>query len=137
LPQSNHYQISLADVMEAHDRALQTGGRAGVLNQDLLESAIARPHTGYYPSLAEKCAALIQSLAGNHGFIDGNKRTALIITNLLIRRSGYKLSGESREELEVSLEHLVLDAADGRFERDRVVRWFEKHLESAPEETLE
>ena len=123
--------------MEAHDRALQTGGRAGVLNQDLLESAIARPYTGYYPSLAEKCAALIQSLAGNHGFTDGNKRAALIVTNLLIRRSGYKLAGVSRVGLDVELEQLVLDAADGRFERDRFVRWFEEHLESAPEEKLE
>jgi death-on-curing protein len=137
LPQSNHYQISLADVLEAHDRALLTGGRAGVLNQDLLESAIARPYTGYYPSLPEKCAALIQSLAGNHGFVDGNKRTALIVANLLIRRSGCKPSGGSREELEIAFEHLVLDAADGRFEKDRVVGWFEQHLERAPEEALE
>jgi len=110
--------------MEAHDRALLTGGRAGVLNPELLESAIARPYTGYYRSLPEKCAALIQSLAGNHGFVDGDKRTALIIANLLIRRSGHRLIGSSPEYLDVALEQIVLDAAASRFDKEQVITWF-------------
>ena len=42
--------VTLADVIEAHERALRFGGRAGVLSLDLVESAIARPYTGYYPA---------------------------------------------------------------------------------------
>jgi death on curing protein len=115
--------------MEAHDRALHSGGRAGVLNPELLESAIARPYTGYYRSLPEKCAALIQSLAGNHGFVDGNKRTALIVANLLIRRSGYRLIGSSPDYLDLALERIVLDAAASRFDKTQVIAWFRDHIE--------
>ena len=102
---------------------LLTGGRAGVLNPELLESAIARPYTGYYRSLPEKCAALIQSLAGNHGFVDGN-----IIANLLIRRSGHRLIGSSPEYLDVALEQIVLDAAASRFDKEQVITWFRDHI---------
>src|SRR5688500_20377 len=103
--------------MEAHERALKFGGRAGVLSLDLVESAIARPYTGYYPSIAIKCAAFVQSLAGNHGFTDGNKRTTLYIVDLFVRRSGYLLTAASRSELN-----------RGRYDPAQVVTWFEQHL---------
>ena len=54
----------------------------------LIESAITRPYTGYYRPIAQKAAALLQSLATNHGFVDGNKRTAVFAMNLLLGESG-------------------------------------------------
>ncbi len=117
--------------MEAHDRALLTGGRPGLLNQSSVESAIARPYVGYYRSLAEKCAALTQSMAGNHGFVDGNKRTTLIVTNLLIRRSGYELAPLPGEDIQLVVEDLILDTANGRFDRDRMIDWFRRRLRPA------
>src|SRR5438445_194495 len=56
----------------------------------MIESAIGRPYTGYYPRLHQKAAALVESLVRNHGFIDGNKRTAFII---LFRRPDRARSG--------------------------------------------
>jgi death-on-curing protein len=67
------------------------GGRDGVLNLSLVESAIARPYSGYHPRIWQKAAALVESMAGNHGFVDGNKRTTLILLYTLLSKSGYEL----------------------------------------------
>ncbi|MFN7597855.1 MAG: Fic family protein [Cereibacter sp.] len=50
----------------------------------LIESAISRPYSGYHRSIARKSAALLHSVATNHGFVDGNKRTAWFLAMILI-----------------------------------------------------
>ena len=70
----------------------------------------------------------MQSLAGNHGFTDGNKRTTLYIVDLFVRRSGYLLTATSRSELNQDLEQIILAAAAGRYDSVQVVTWFEQHL---------
>jgi death-on-curing protein len=130
------YVVTLDDVMEAHDRALRFGGRPGVLSRDLVLSAIARPYTGYYLSVAEKCAAFVESLAGNHGFTDGNKRTTLYIVDLFIRRSGYHLAGSPLPRLNQDLERIILSSAAGEFDRTGTLAWFADHLRAVgPDET--
>lgn len=52
-------------------------------------SAIARPYHGYHRRIYEKAAALLHALVSNHGFVDGNKRTALYLIELLAQRSNY------------------------------------------------
>ena len=83
-----HYVITLADVIAAHDEALSYGGVEGIVSLGLIQSAIARPYSGYHRPIYRKAAALLHSLVQNHGFADGNKRTALITTLLMIDRSG-------------------------------------------------
>ncbi|MYF41393.1 MAG: type II toxin-antitoxin system death-on-curing family toxin [Rhodothermaceae bacterium] len=84
-----HYHITWDDAIRAHDEALVDGGAPGILNEHAIRSALARPYHGYFESLHEKAAALIHGIVSNHGFVDGNKRTALYLAILLIRRSGY------------------------------------------------
>ncbi|GLT09062.1 Fic family protein [Sulfitobacter porphyrae] len=67
------------------DEALTYGGRDGVSSLHLIQSAISRPYSGYHRSIAAKASALLESVVGNHGFIDGNKRTAWILVELLIK----------------------------------------------------
>ncbi|MGC2722226.1 MAG: Fic family protein, partial [Candidatus Acidiferrales bacterium] len=55
------------------------GGPHGIRDVALLESAIFRPQTGYYGGLIEEAAALMESLAKNHAFIDGNKRISFVL----------------------------------------------------------
>lgn len=87
-----HYRITLSDALSAHERALSVGGgRRGIPNIGMVESAIARPYSGYYRPIERKAAALVQSVATNHGFADGNKRTAVILLNLLLDKSDYRL----------------------------------------------
>lgn len=99
----------MADVYQAHEAALRTGGRPGILNFDSVLSAIGRPYHGYHRSIHEKAAALLEGVATCHGFADGNKRTALILTLLLIEESGYRLvPANSSEDLDDALEEFIL-----------------------------
>ena len=87
-----HYRLTLADALTAHDAALRFGGREGISSLHLIESALARPYSGYHRSIAKKAAAVLHSMVGNHGFVDGNKRTAWLLVEILIDRSSYRLT---------------------------------------------
>jgi death-on-curing protein len=119
-----HYRVSLADVLAAHDEALTYGGRAGVVSLDSIQSAIGRPYSGYYRAIHLKAAALLHSLIQNHGFVDGNKRSALIVTLLMIERSGYRLRLDDNERID----DIVVSVADGRIRFDALAEWFKLRL---------
>ncbi len=110
--------------MAAHDEALTYGGRAGILNIDAIQSAIGRPYSGYYRPIARKAAAFMESLTRNHGFVDGNKRTALLVVLLLLERSGYSLEISQDERID----DLVADAAQGLISHEDLVLWFKPRL---------
>jgi len=88
--------FSVVEILAIHDDQItRYGGAAGVRDRGLLEAALYRPQTGYYADLIEEAAALWESLAQNHPFIDGNKRTAfaavytfLAINNVTISAGG-------------------------------------------------
>jgi death-on-curing protein len=67
-------------------------------------------------------------LACNHGFIDGNKRTALVTLDLLLVRSGYRLRTDDVEQLNKDAEKLVLDLVEHRIKFDEVVAWIEQRI---------
>ena len=86
------YYSSIEDVISAHGRLIQRfGGAAGLRDRAALESALARPQTGYYEDLIQEAAALWESLSQNHPFLDGNKRTAVTVTAAFLQVNGYKL----------------------------------------------
>ena len=70
------------------------GGRHGVRDMGLLESAVLRPQNGYYANLIDEAAALMESLANNHAFLDGNERISFVMTDVLLRANGYFLDVE-------------------------------------------
>ena len=73
--------LSVDEVLALHERLVERfGGRRGIRDPGLLESALYRPQTGYYSDLAEMAAALFESLLMNHPFVDGNKRVAFFAT---------------------------------------------------------
>jgi len=89
------YYPSIEDVIAAHDRLIERfGGAVGLRDRAALESALARPQTGYYEDLIQEAAALWESLSQNHPFLDGNKRTAVTVTAAFLRVNGYKLEFE-------------------------------------------
>jgi len=103
----------------------------GILNLDVIESAIGRPYTGYYPKIWQKAAAVAQSVAGNHGFTDGNKRTALYLTLLLIDQSGYRLRPIKGEDIQATITELLVQIADHKIEIDGITEWFRARIASA------
>ena len=70
------------------------GGHHGVRDQGAVEAAVFRPQTGYYASIEEEAAALMESLANNHGFLDGNKRIAFTAADVFLRRNGFYIEVE-------------------------------------------
>ena len=127
-----HYRLTLADALSAHARALRFGGRPGVVNLGSIESAIARPYSGYHRAIRRKAAALVESMVGNHGFADGNKRTTLILLNLLLEKSGYRLTpSEGQASVQREVEDMILDVARKRLSFDDLVVWFGKRITRA------
>ena len=56
-----------------------------------------RPQIAYYDGIIEEAAALMESLAMNHPFVDGNKRIALAVADTFLRMNGYYIDCESQE----------------------------------------
>ena len=70
----------------------------------------------------------MQSLALNHGFSDGNKRTAVYMMHLLLSRSGYYLSSNSEGQLNIDVEKMVLDVVEHRLDFEDLVNWFKERV---------
>ena len=119
-----HYRLTLADALTAHDEALRYGGRGGISSLHLVESALARPYSGYHRPIARKAAAVLHSMVGNHGFVDGNKRTAWLLVEILIERSGYLLDIPDDERID----DLVVAVARGQVSFDQICAWFGKRV---------
>lgn len=88
------------------------GGSPGLRDPGLLESALARPRSGYYRTSFEQAAALMQSLAMNHCFVDGNKRMAMGCAFIFLDWNGFEIvvSGEAAEKF--LLEGIIIGKAD-------------------------
>lgn len=111
---------------------MRAGGLPGIRSLDEIKAAIGRPYSGYHRPIARKAAALMQSVATNHGFTDGNKRTSLILTALLLDKSGYRLQpARRRERIETALEELVLAIVDEHTPFDEIVEWFKARIRQA------
>ncbi|MEF2277202.1 type II toxin-antitoxin system death-on-curing family toxin [Deinococcus sp. YIM 134068] len=106
-------------VTALHDRALSRhGGTPGLRDPGALASALAQPAmeafgVKLYPSLTEKAAALL-FLARNHGFIDGNKRTAYAAAYVFLLLNGSELSGPDDAVFELVLRTARGELADPR-----------------------
>jgi death-on-curing protein len=84
--------LSVADVLGMHAALLRRyGGARGVRDPGALEAAASRPQTGYYEDIVAEAAALLESLAVNHPFIDGNKRAAFAAADVFLRINGWRL----------------------------------------------
>ena len=115
-----HYRLTLSDAIQAHDEALTFGGRDGIVSLHLIESALGRAYTGYHRSIARKAAIVLHGVVSNHGFVDGNKRTAWILVELLISRSGYFLDIPDDEPVD----DLVVGVASGTVSLQNLHIWF-------------
>ena len=111
-----------------HDESLaEHGGRPGLRDEGLLESALARPHQllAYgQPDLAALAAAYAFGLARNHAFVDGNKRVAFLDTGLFLALNGHRLL---TSQADATLTMLALAAGD--LTEDEFAQWLREHLQ--------
>lgn len=122
---------TVAEATEIHRQLVEEfGGSHGLRDRGRLEAAIFRPQSGYYSDLSEEAAALMESLANNHAFVDGNKRASFTVTDTFLRLNGLYL------EVEPLGAHKFITEAIGRGEfRFAAIRdWIRANLRQLPEE---
>ena len=100
------------------------GGVTGIRDKGLLESALARPRSGFYESLTEQAAALMHSLINNHCFIDGNKRVGFALTAAFLIMNGHRISVSADEAETFIVEDIIKSGADVYI----IASWLERHL---------
>ncbi|WP_454195459.1 type II toxin-antitoxin system death-on-curing family toxin [Nocardia sp. Marseille-Q1738] len=90
-------------------------GTPAVRDYGLLDSALARPQSSVfgqdaYPDVWQKAAALMESIARNHGLVDGNKRLAWYASWVFLQMNGHKLDAHFDVD---DAEQFVLDVCQG------------------------
>jgi death-on-curing protein len=115
-------------VLALHGEQLaEHGGLAGVRDLGAVKSALARPRNlaGYEDceDVAQLAAAYAYGIARNHGFADGNKRTALVAADLFLMLNGYEL-----RSLPVENVMTILGVADGSISENELVTWFRGNI---------
>ena len=96
-----HNFPTLEELLAIHTALIaEFGGSPGLRDGGALESALMRPQLGYYDGLIEEAAALMESLAMNHPFVDGNKRIAFAATEVFLDMNGHFIDCNDREAYE-------------------------------------
>jgi death-on-curing protein len=113
------------EVVSIHNILIERfGGSHGLRDEGALESALARPKTGYYRDLIEEAAALWESLSQNHPFIDGNKRAAVTVTGAFLMVNGYRLQFTD----EAAFSFLIGLYETGRMRVAELDSWLREHV---------
>ncbi len=119
--------LTTAEVLAIHaDQIKRYGGSEGVRDMGALEAALYRPQTGYYADTTEEAAALWESLAQNHPFIDGNKRTAFAAMYTFLAINKLRLIADSKETY--TFISSLYEAQDFSFEK--LSGWLNRHITS-------
>jgi death on curing protein len=117
--------LDLDKVLRLHaDLIDRYGGRPGIRDVGLLESAIAMPQTSFggerlHADLFEMAAAYLFHIVRNHPFLDGNKRTGAASAIVFLLVNGVQLAGD-----EEGLVEITLATARGKAEKPRIADFF-------------
>lgn len=124
--------LTLEQVLVIHeDQVDRYGGSHGLRDLNLLESAIMRPQSSFggkdlYPTIFDKAGALWHSLALNHPFIDGNKRTATASVLVFLELNGLKLKVSQK-----ALVKAALDVESKNLTLEEIAQWLKNNSKRA------
>jgi death-on-curing protein len=120
--------LTLDEVLAIQAHQIQRyGGRAGIRDRSLLESALGMPKavfggTDLHASLPEKGAAYLFHLVKNHPFVDGNKRVGLATCLVSLKLNGIEIAASDDD-----LVDLVLGVTEGRYAKSDVAVFLARH----------
>lgn len=122
--------IDLSVELAVHDEQIaEHGGQAGVRDRGLLESALARPRNQFahgVHSLRRLAASYAFGISRNHPFLDGNKRTSLVVAELFLELNGFNLIATDAE-----CTTTIMLLAAGEMNEERLADWIESHSRAA------
>lgn len=120
---------TIQEVLVMHDALISTfGGIPGIRDEGALASALMRPQLGYYDDLIDQAAALMESLANNHPFIDGNKRAAFFVTDTFLRLNGHYIDCDDDEAYAFFMGNLEA----GSFRFAELKAWLQEKVAALP-----
>jgi death-on-curing protein len=119
--------VSKKAVLATHSAQLaEHGGSDGIRDETLLDSALAKPRNVFayadQPDIFRLAASYAFGIARNHAFVDGNKRTALVVSLTFLDRNGWDIV-VSKEDIYFTFLHL----ADGSLTEEELTAWFTQH----------
>jgi death on curing protein len=119
--------IDKPEALVAHTRQLtEHGGSDGIRDETLLDSALAKPRNVFAyadsPTLPMLTASYAFGIARNHAFVDGNKRTALVVCEGFLRLNGLSIVAPAEEKY---LTYLRL--AEGSLSEEELTAWLTRH----------
>ena len=116
---------TIHEVIAIHDELIDLfGGSHGIRDEGALASAIMRPMMGYYDSLVQEAAALMESLANNHAFLDGNKRVAIATADVFLQMNGWTIDCDDLE----AYAHFMHLFETQSFRYAELVEWLDTHV---------
>ena len=121
--------LTLEIAVKIHDTIItKTGGAQGVREESLILSALASPFYALYdqelyPTPIEKAGIAFFAIIKNHGFVDGNKRTACLFLDLILYNFGYELKANNRD-----IEKIAVDIADNKVSKEKVFLWIHHNI---------
>jgi death-on-curing protein len=122
--------VSLSVVLAMHDEQLaEHGGQTGIRDQGLLESALDRPRNQFNygeSSIVKLAASYAFGLSRNHPFMDGNKRTSLVVAELFLMLNGIELTASDAECVTA-----FIALAAGDLTEDDLATWITSHSASS------
>ena len=118
-------------IFDLHDRNIdEFGGGHGIRDINVIKSAIATPKdlALYEPKsdAADLAARYAYHLVKNHGFMDGNKRTGYVASQLFLELNGYVFTAAAKETFDV-----LLDVANNDMTREQLIDWYRGHINEA------
>jgi death-on-curing protein len=117
--------ITKEEVIFIHRNLIdEFGGLHGIRDNNSLESSVIRPQSGYYNDIYEEASALMESLASNHSFIDGNKRISFFATDVFLRMNGYFIDCETKDAYKFYLENLE----NNSFHFENILNWLKENI---------
>lgn len=126
-PRRDWRWIDISVINAIHDRQLaEHGGSEGVRDLGAIQSALARAiNVALYEDAdaADLAAAFAHGLAKNHGFVDGNKRTAWIAARLFLLDNGFRISFDPLDAIRV-----MEGVASGTVSQSELAAWFRTKL---------
>src|ERR1700739_3817477 len=117
--------LTVGEVLQIHHQLIENyGGAHGLRDKGLLEAPLFPPQIGEYNTLAEEAAALMESLANNHPFLDGNKRIAFAAAHTFLLVNGYDLEVRPL----AAYEFMMHSIARGEFRFGPILEWISNHI---------
>ena len=117
--------LTAAEAAEIHRAMIDAhGGSHGIRDIGALESALFRPQSGYYEDIVAEACALLESLAVNHPFIDGNKRVAFGAMEVFLLINGWRIDATQQQIYRL----MTRPFESGRFELAELDKWFRPRI---------